>query len=171
MGDIILRPIRIEDAEDMFLYGSDTEVTKWLTWSSHNTTEDSKASIENYFLKRPSLNVPSAHAIIHKETNTMIGTCDICRVEWESNTGEIGYCISRNHWGKGYVTKACKAVIEFGFEYLNLDVIEIRHHKDNIGSRKVIEKCGFKYIEDVYYKPYDTDIPYYTLNKTEFLKK
>lgn len=163
-----LRPIQIEDAADMFSYGSDLEVTKWLTWESHKTVEDAYNSIQNYFLNRPSNNVPQAHAIIDNQTNKMIGTCDICRVDWETKTGEIGYCLHRDFWGLGYITEACKAVIQFGFEYLSLERIEIRHHPDNIGSRRVIEKCGFEYTKDTYYKPYDMDIPSYVITRDSF---
>jgi len=168
LGDIYLRAIKLSDAPDMYEYGGDPEVTKWLTWPTHKTVEDSIHSINNYFLKRHENNVPSAHAIIHKETKKMIGTCDFCNMDWEQNSGEIGYCINRNYWGKGYVTKACKAVIAFGFNYLKLDKVTIRHASENIRSKRVVEKCGFRYVKDVYYKPYDKKIPSYEITRGEY---
>ncbi|XFA99084.1 GNAT family N-acetyltransferase [Candidatus Izemoplasma sp. B36] len=168
LGDIILRPIREDDYHDMFLYGSDPEVTKTLFWDTYKEETDALESIKNVFLTRPAKGVPLAHGIVHKNENKMIGTCDIFFIDYERGLGEIGYCLNRKYWNKGYTTKACKKVIEFGFDYLGLDKIIIRHHKGNIGSRRVIEKSGFKYLKDVYLESKDEYFPTYSLTKEDF---
>ena len=165
LGDIVLRAVEYDDYRDMFEYGSDDEVTKMLNWDSYRTVQDAKDAVNNVFLTRPSKGTPSAYAIIHKEDNKMIGTCDFFRVDWEKESGEIGYCLNRDYWNRGYITKSCKAVIEFGFNYLGLNKIEIGHMKDNIGSKRVIEKCGFKYTGEEYHKALDVMLPKYELLK------
>lgn len=79
------------------------------------------------FLPRPSRGIPAAYAIVHKDLNKMIGTCDFFTVNWEESYGEVGYCLNREYWNRGYVTLACKTLIEFGFNYLGLEKIVIRH--------------------------------------------
>lgn len=56
--------------------------------------------------------------------------------------GEVWYKIHATFWRKGYATEALKAVINFGFETLNLHRIEAGCAVDNIGSMKVLEKAG-----------------------------
>ena len=46
------------------------------------------------------------------------------------------------HWNKGYMTEACKAFVNYLF-YLGYSKVLIRADVRNIGSNKVIEKCGF----------------------------
>ncbi len=171
LGEIYLRAVVYEDYKDMYDYGSDDLVTKTLFWDSYKTVEEAKNAVKEVFLSRPSKGVPSAYAVVHKETNKMLGTCDIFFVDWEREIAEIGYCLNRNYWGRGYMTKACKAVLDFGFNYLGLNKIVIRHHLGNIGSKRVIEKSGFIYKEDVYLEKLDTYFPTYALSKEEYKNK
>ena len=171
LGDYLLRAIQYEDHKDMFEYGSDDEVTKTLVWSSYKRIEDAIHSVKNVFLSRPERGLPMAHAIIDKKKNKMIGTCDFHSVDFEKKTGEIGYALNREYWGKGIMTKACLKVMEFGYDYLGLDKIIIKHYKENIGSQRVIEKCGFIKVKDTYSNYKEMFIPSYELTKEQFYKK
>jgi len=148
LGEILIRPIKYEDYKDMFIYGSDDQVTKTLMWDSYKNIEEAKLSVENVFLNRPEKGIPSAYAIIYKKNNQMIGTCDIFRIDYDEMEGEIGYVLNRDYWGKGYMTLACEALLDFGFNYLKLNKLHIGHMKNNIGSRRVIEKCGFTFVSE-----------------------
>ena len=165
LGDILLRKISKEDYLDLYDYGKNDEVTKTLFWDSYQKKEDALKSIEYVFLPRPTKGIPAAHAIIDKSNNKMIGTCDIFRVDWEQKIGEIGYVLHQDYWGKGIMTKVCKAVMDFGFEYVGLDKIEIAHEKGNIGSKRVIEKCGFNFVTTKLHKERNKYISYYELYK------
>jgi RimJ/RimL family protein N-acetyltransferase len=56
---------------------------------------------------------------------------------------EVGYWIQTDQSGKGYMTEACSAVVDFGFEMVGLHRIELHASPDNIGSMRVAEKIGF----------------------------
>jgi RimJ/RimL family protein N-acetyltransferase len=45
------------------------------------------------------------------------------------------------------MTQAVKEIIDLGFNYLKYDKIIIKHLSKNVGSKRVIEKSGFKYIK------------------------
>jgi ribosomal-protein-alanine N-acetyltransferase len=168
LGDIVLRPIRQSDYMDMYDYGKDDQVTKYLAWDSYSSVLEAKQSVEKVFLTRPSNGVPSAYAIVHKNDRKMIGTCDIFKVNWLTLTGEIGYVIHRDYWGKGIMTKACKAVIRFGFSQLGLKTIEIGHDVNNIGSQRVIEKCGFEFVKESYVEHLKMRGRFYKLERSSF---
>lgn len=150
LGEIYLRAIELSDYKDMFEYGSDEEVTKMLTWNTFKTEEEVTQVINNVFMTRPANGIPSAYVIVLKDENKMIGTCDFSKINHDKSEGEIGYALNRTYWGRGYMTISCKALIDFGFDYLGLKRINIRHLKENIGSQRVIEKCGFEFINETY---------------------
>ena len=56
---------------------------------------------------------------------------------------EVGYWMSTDHSGQGYMTEACSAVVDFGFTYVGLHRIELHASPDNIASVRVAEKIGF----------------------------
>ena len=58
------------------------------------------------------------------------------------NEIDLGYRFKKEFWGKGYATEAAYASIKYGFERLGLQRIVGRAEFDNIGSLKVLEKCG-----------------------------
>jgi RimJ/RimL family protein N-acetyltransferase len=66
----------------------------------------------------------------------------------ELDETEVGYLLNRPFWGKGYATEAARASLQFGFENLGFDHIIALVHPDNLGSRRVLEKCGMIYIEN-----------------------
>jgi RimJ/RimL family protein N-acetyltransferase len=59
---------------------------------------------------------------------------------WEAE-GEraVGYWIGREHWGKGYATAALRAFLDID-RHRPLTAHVVDH---NVGSRRVLEKCGF----------------------------
>ena len=57
----------------------------------------------------------------------------------------LGYALGKDAWGKGYMTEAARAAIDYGFEQLGLSLIPSNHFTFNDRSRRVIEKCGFAY--------------------------
>jgi RimJ/RimL family protein N-acetyltransferase len=56
---------------------------------------------------------------------------------------EVGYWIRTDESGHGYMTEACSAVVDFGFDHVGLHRIELQASPDNIGSIRVAEKIGF----------------------------
>ncbi len=151
LGDVMLRTIKKSDFKDMYEYGSDPEVTKWLSWGPMTSSKDAKKSIKEVFFPRLKRGLPIGYAIVDKVNDKMIGTIDYHAKLDTINAAEIGYCLNRHYWGKGIMTRALTKMIDIGFSYLGYDKIIIKHLHNNIGSRNVIHKCGFNYISQ---KPY-----------------
>ena len=148
---LILRPFELDDAESMFNnWASDEEVTKYLTWITHKSIEETKEILAfwvNQYEKEERINF----AIVYKENNELIGGIDV--VGYLEGVPVIGYNLSRKYWNKGIMTEACKRVIELLFS-LNHEKIIIEAMVENIGSNRVIQKCG-----GVYQSTYDDYIP------------
>ena len=59
---------------------------------------------------------------------------------------EIGYVLSKDYWGQGLMPEAVKAVISWCFESLHYDFLICCHFDWNVQSKRVIEKCGFRFL-------------------------
>ena len=70
----------------------------------------------------------------------IVGSCGLGRRP--SGAVEMGYWIARQHWGQGFATEACWALIDIA-RTLKLPRIEASHFVDNPASGRVLEKLGF----------------------------
>jgi ribosomal-protein-alanine N-acetyltransferase len=172
---LILRPIELTDAADMFEYASNPDIVRYLTFQAHQSVEDSKRAIREIFLTRMERGLPEAYAIVDKQSLKMIGTCDIVKFV-EDEYAEIGYVLHPEYHGKGLMTEACQAVVQIAFMKFPIHQVQIQHAIANIASQRVIEKCKFKFIEirpKVYHdtngNSYDTK--FYTVSRNDYLKE
>lgn len=140
---LILRRFVLSDAEDMFKnYGSDPEVSKFLSWNVHKNIEDSKNTI-NFFME--AYNRDSFHwAIILKENNELIGDIAVNHIDKKNHNCEIGYQLGSKFWGNGYATEALKKVIDFLLDECNFHLIECKYVVSNPASGRVMEKAGMR---------------------------
>ncbi|KRG16146.1 GNAT family N-acetyltransferase [Lederbergia galactosidilytica] len=139
-----LRKLKDTDVEDIFRYGSDEEVSRYVTWDRHQSIIDTKQYLE--FAKgRYAEKQVAPWGIEWKETGRIVGTIDFIWWKPKHGSAEIGYVLSRDFWGKGIMTEAAKEVIRFGFEEMELIRIQARCLDENIGSSRVMEKAGMRF--------------------------
>lgn len=62
-----------------------------------------------------------------------------------SKSGELGYWLSENFWNKGIMTKAVRQICESAFQMFDIVRIYAEPFAVNVGSKRVLEKCGFNY--------------------------
>ncbi|MCR5348061.1 MAG: GNAT family N-acetyltransferase [Bacilli bacterium] len=139
---LILRKLKPEDTEAIFRnWASDPEVTKYVTWLPHPNVETTQALVRMW-LKEEENPKTVRYMITEKESDEPIGSIDV--VDYVDGIPEIGYCLSRKHWGKGYMTEACQAFVKYLFA-IGFDKIVIEADVNNAASNKVIQKCGFSF--------------------------
>ena len=165
---LLLRRFTIDDAKDMYEnWASDEKVTKFLTWNAHDSIDVTKF-ILNLWVKEYENPNTIRFAITLKDSNEVIGAIDV--VNYVNGNPEIGYCLSRKHWNKGYMSEACNAFIKYLFDK-GFNKIVIEANVNNIASNKVISKCGFTFthIEEKehcsVFKPEPVTVNWYELNK------
>jgi len=137
---LFLRKLRQDDAEQIFrCWASDDEVTRYLTWPTHQTVETT-ASILASWLPEYENDDCYRWGIELSDSATLIGMLDV--VHWIDGAPEIGYVLGREYWNHGYMTEAFAAVIDYLFSE-GFPEIRIRADERNIGSNAVIRKNGF----------------------------
>jgi len=137
-----------EHAEDMYEYSSDPDVTKYLTWSCHTCVKETERYIK-LLQKKYTAGVFNDWGLIHKESGKFIGTCGFTSFDYEKNTAEIGYVISKDYWGKGLAQEAAKCVMEFGFDTFGLSGYCAKCMEGNDASMRVMQKLGMSF-ENIY---------------------
>lgn len=136
---LLLRPFREEDAEAMFYgWASDPEVTRYLTWNTHENIETTKYVLGEW-LKEYEQPERLNFAIELKSTGQLIGGIDV--VGYDNGVPVIGYNLAKKYWNCGYMTEACRRVLEYLFA-AGYQTVKIDAMTDNIGSNRVIQKCG-----------------------------
>ncbi|SMF87098.1 ribosomal-protein-alanine N-acetyltransferase [Paenibacillus uliginis N3/975] len=139
---LILRLVEDRDAEQLYEILSDAEVAKFDYFYPVTSKEQVLKFIERY-KKEIEENEEITWGIILKETNKLIGTCCLGSFDEGARRGELGYDIAQVKWGKGYATEALEAVIDYGFDIMNLNRIEATITPGNDASVKVLSKLNF----------------------------
>lgn len=135
---LILRPITLDDAEDLFEYASDFETTQH-TFPTHQSIEETEWIIANLFMSAPLGN----YAIELKENQKMIGTCDL-RINEGEKSAELAYAINKQYWGNGYAPEAAKRLLELAFNDLKVERLWAKFSSQNPASGRVMEKIGME---------------------------
>lgn len=151
---LALRQLRLEDAADIYDYFSMDEVTMFYDLDSFTELKQAEDLIV-YWNNRFNNIEAIRWGITLKSEDRIIGTCGFHNWAKKHYKAEIGYELSPNHWNKGYMTEVLEAVINFGFEELELNRIQALIHRDNVNSRKLLEKSNFReegLLSEYYYK-------------------
>ena len=90
-----------------------------------------------------------------KENHKVIGSLGLEKMsfslggEYDNLAGrEIGYVLSKAYWGRGLMPEAVKAVIAYCFQNEKYDYLICSHSVTNNQSKRVIEKCGFRFVKE-----------------------
>ncbi|WP_050614717.1 GNAT family N-acetyltransferase [Bacillus testis] len=141
---LLLRKLTAADTNDMYEYTSNENVSAYVTWDRHQSPADTDRFIQ-FVLNQYRGQKIAPWGIEYKQDKKLIGTIDFVKWNPAHYTAEIGYAISQRYWGQGITTEAAQAVIEFGFTNMRLQRIQARCLSENIGSEKVMVKCGMRY--------------------------
>ncbi len=142
---LILRPWRDTDAEALYKYASDPDIGPIAGWPPHTSIENSLEIIRTVFA------APETYAVVLKETDEPVGCCGIMfsnslhTADMKQTEAEIGYWIGKPYWGQGLIPEAVKALLARCFNELGLDAVWCGYYDGNVKSKRVCEKCGFKY--------------------------
>jgi [ribosomal protein S5]-alanine N-acetyltransferase len=141
---LLLRKMQVSDSERLFQIWSNPEVTRFM--NIDRLTDKNQAEEMILLLDKLSKeNTAHRYSIIELESNDIIGSCGFNILDFENAKTEIGYEISKDHWGKGYAPEAINGLIQFAFNDLKLNRIEAKVEPENANSIKVLKKLNFHF--------------------------
>ncbi len=139
---LILRAFNEADLNDFYEYASVEGVGERAGWQHHESIEKSKEILDRF------ISEDKTFAICLKENGKVIGSLGIEKysledklTEFDGYRGrEIGYVLSKDHWGRGLMPEAVRAVMDYLFNDLNYDFLLCGYYNFNTQSKKVQEK-------------------------------
>lgn len=159
---VYLRYIILNDAPRLFEIASNPNVTKFLSYTPHKNVDESRNILAKWIEEEP-FKKTYRWAILHEPR--MIGTIE-ARI-FPNNLYNLGWQLDEKYWGKGFMTEAANAVIEWLFAEKGAEVVEATADIDNIGSWRVMEKTGMKRISELT----DEHKYLYQITREEYLQK
>ena len=141
---LILRPFRAADAEQAF-YGwmNDPAVTRYLTWQPHADIRLTQRLLAAWEAAAKDL-CSYRWAIVCREENVPVGEIGMRDADMRSERAELGYCLARRAWGRGFATEALRRVLDFLFGEVGFRRIEAAYAAENTASGRVLAKCGMR---------------------------
>lgn len=156
---ISFKRLSINDAQDIHIYASDKDVSRFIGWNLMDTLAETRELVET-MIKRESAGTHLYASVVIKETKDIIGTVMIFNFDKQANQAEIGYVFNKDHWGKGYGTECVALASDFAFKSLNLHKLHASVTDANIGSARILQKNGYElegrlkdnyFVENKYY--------------------
>jgi RimJ/RimL family protein N-acetyltransferase len=140
---IYLRALSIDDVTAEYLsWLNNNDVTAGLVAGTFPSTFQ---DLQQYINAKAQDKNTVIFAICDKHTHKHIGNIKIDNFDWISKTCELGILIgNKDFWGKGIGTEACKLVIDYAFNTLNIRKILLAVYSTNVSAIKVYERLGFE---------------------------
>jgi ribosomal-protein-alanine N-acetyltransferase len=141
---LILRPWTMEDADTLFLILQEPGILKYFPPTTF-TLEKTQHYITHQ-LKHWQERGYGHWAVTLKEDSRVVGWNGLEYLP-ETDENEVAYLLSHLIWGRGFATEAAQLAVKFGLESAGLHAIIGLVHPGNVGSIRVLEKCGLTFID------------------------
>ena len=147
---LIIREVQEQDAAGMFELDADPEVQRYVGQKPISTIAQARETID--FIRQQYVDPGICRwAVIEKATNAFIGWTGFKLIK-ESINGhtdyyDFGYRFIQRKWGQGFAFEASRAALDYGVQQLSFQDIYATTDVDNTGSRRLLEKLGFRFVE------------------------
>lgn len=143
---LILRPWEHKDLDDLYEYASVDGVGQRAGWLPHESKEKSRQILEGFIEKKKVFAIEYNKKVIGSLGIEFYREDDFPELSALKGR-ELGYVLSKEHWGLGLMPEAVKAVIDYLFKEEKLDFIIISYYEWNRQSARVTEKCGLEFLK------------------------
>jgi ribosomal-protein-serine acetyltransferase len=115
---------------------------EWLPWLDNNRYFQNTIDFIKISQIQYERNETVQFALMYK--GKVAGVVGYHRIDWLNRSTSIGYWLGEQYQGKGLITKSCSKVLDYSFGRMGLNRIEIRCATENLKSRAIPKRLGFK---------------------------
>lgn len=172
-GRLTLRPWRKSDIDDFYEYASVEGVGEMAGWAHHRSKDETQAILDMFIAGKKCFAIEHEGKVIGSLGIEMYDERLLPQLS-DKQGRELGFVLSKTYWGRGLTPEAVNEVIRWLFDEQGLDFIVCRHFADNEQSKRVHQKCGFKFIKYSKYKTTYGEVKTDHVNlllKSEYTKK
>lgn len=134
---LVLAPVTLEDALDMYEYASDPE-NAYYVFKTNTTLDETKLIIEKIFIESPI----GKYGIFLNDK--LIGTVYLLNLDDKNKSAELSYVLNKKFEGYGYATEAAMKLRNVFFSDLEGERLYARYTLDNIKSMNLMARIGMK---------------------------
>ena len=139
---LILRNLEAGDLAFVRSHFGDPEVHRHLVDTDPVTTEEEAQEIIDFYADPERLE-RNRWVLVERASGASIGTVGLHAYDTANRKIEVGYDLSRAHWGRGLMHEALVAVLDHAFEGLGVHRVEAFVHVANHRSSRLLERLGF----------------------------
>jgi ribosomal-protein-serine acetyltransferase len=143
--DLALRPFEERDADELFalVERSRAHLAPWMPWlPEHATRADSLR-----FIRETRAEIAAGTSLqlaIVDERERIVGITSLYAIDRRAGLCRCGYWLAPDAQERGIVTRAVASLLGHAFDELGLRRVELRTAPDNLRSRRVAERLGFR---------------------------
>ncbi|MDD3004148.1 GNAT family N-acetyltransferase [Flavobacterium sp.] len=157
---LYIRELEFTDEKDVFEMDADPEVHLYIENNPVQSIDEITKIIE-MIRKQYKENGIARWAVVDKVTHECVGWSGLKYFNQSLNNHknfyELGYRFKKKHWGKGFATESAIAILDYGFNNLNVDSLYAITDPKNEKSKKVLFKLGFDFQTTFDYEGAPTD--------------
>jgi len=144
---LLLRQMVKSDAEALVAILHGEGVSRWLLNNLEQVTLKDEQNYVRAMRRQFEKGQRIDWIICDRITGEPMGNIGISRSPMERmhNKASAGFMLGRAYWGKGYMTEAFGAVLDYAFGTLGLNRVSAGHFEGNVASGRVQQKCGLLY--------------------------
>jgi RimJ/RimL family protein N-acetyltransferase len=151
---LLLRRWQEDDRERLVALHEDPLVARFLSLDGRPWPRERTARVSDHFLRQWREYGFGPWAAIDRRTGRWLGEIGLNeRPDWPGpHKVEVGWELHPSVWGQGLAAEGGLAALRYGLEVVGLERIISAARADNTASRRVMEKCGLTFQEELTFK-------------------
>jgi ribosomal-protein-serine acetyltransferase len=143
----LLMPIEVSDGTELWdaVEGSRWHLERWLPWVPFNSTRDASLRYAEACALDWDAGRAVRFAIRDRKTRELLGVVGLDSCVHLHRACELGYWLRREVTGRGLMTEAAQAAVDFAFSRMGVHRIRCAAATDNVASLRVISRLGFRF--------------------------
>lgn len=138
-----LRRLEAGDLDFLFAHFGNPRVGEYLVDDDAVTTPAQAEGILRFFLEQDGKGY-NRWLMERKTDGRPLGTLGFHHWDRRNRHAEIGYDLSPQYWGGGYMREAVTAALDFAFAHMRLHRVEAMIHVENTRSQRLVDGLGFQ---------------------------
>ncbi len=171
---LIMRLPEDSDAKTVANLANDAAVTRYTARMPHPYGADDARDFITTARRGASDGTSAPFFIQLKDGGALIGGIGL-GIRAEQASADIGYWLGRDYWNQGYTSEAFSAVLDFGFNELDLSVVRGNVVPENVASVRVMEKLGMTVVghetSPAPARDADQNVDIYEMTRDEWLNR
>jgi ribosomal-protein-serine acetyltransferase len=146
-GRVLLLPVDATEGPELWeaVDGSRWHLERWLPWVPFNSSPDASMRYADACAVDWDAGRAARFAVRDRASNELLGVVGLDSCVHLHRASELGYWLRREYTGRGLMTEAARACLDFAFQRMGMHRVRCAAATDNAPSLRVIARLGFRF--------------------------